>query len=553
MNSVGRFYVVTAVLLIAGLGVGWRMVDLSIRKHDFLAKQGDARMRRVVDIPAHRGMITDRTGKPLAVSAQVHAVWVNPQLIPDDAPLDKLSKLVGWDEKKLRQRLEDAESHSFIYLNRSIPPEQADEIKKLDIPGVYTERTYKRFYPEAEVMAHILGYTNVDDRGQEGLELAFDDWLKGVPGKKEVIKDRLGRVVADLNNIRAPREGHNLVLSVDSRIQFMAYRALASAVEEYKAKWASLVMVDVTTGEILAMVNIPSYNPNLIAGPRDGRFRNRAVTDVYEPGSTLKAFSVLTFLKSGKFKPDTIINTNPGYIVIDGHRISDVHPCGVVTLSEAVKKSSNVAMSKMALQVNAQDMWKTLLKMGFGERSDTGFPGEIGGLVGAHVKWRPIEAATLAMGYGVAVTPLQIAQGYSIIGAGGIKRQLSMVKVDKPPPGDRVVSAKDVDALMQMLLGVTSGEGGTGKQAVIPGYNVAGKTGTAYIASGHGYDHSRYNSSFVGIVPVDHPRLACVVVISEPHGAHFGGAVAAPVFAKVMAGALRLLAVTPDNLPKQVG
>jgi len=552
MNSVGRFYVVSALLLIAGLSVGWRMVDLSIRKHDFLAKQGNARMRRVVDIPAHRGMITDRLGKPLAVSAQVHAVWVNPQLVPDDAPLDKLAKLSGWDVKKLRQRIEDSESRSFIYLNRTIPPAEAEEIQKLDIPGVYTERTYKRFYPEAEVMAHVLGYTNVDDRGQEGMELAFDDWLKGVPGKKEVIKDRLGRVVADLNNIRAPREGHNLALSIDSRIQFMAYRALASAVEEHKAKSASLVMVDVTTGEILAMVNIPTYNPNLISGPHDGRYRNRAVTDVYEPGSTLKAFSVLSFLRSGKFKPTTVINTNPGYIVIDGHRITDVHNCGVVTVSEAVKKSSNVAMSKMALQINAQDMWKMLLKMGFGERSSIGFPGELGGLVGVHLKWRPIEAATLAMGYGVAVTPLQLVQGYSVIGAGGIKRQLSMVKVEKPPEGERVASAKDVADLMQMLLGVTTGDGGTGKLAVVPGYNVAGKTGTAYIASGHGYDHTRYNSSFVGIVPVDHPRLACVVVISEPHGAHFGGPVAGPVFAKVMAGALRLLAVTPDNLPKQV-
>ena len=548
MSYVGRFYTVIGLLILVGACIVWRMLDLSIIKHDFLLKQGDARMHRIVSVPAHRGMITDRNGKPLAVSAQVHAVWVNPKLVPVDHPeFDQFAKALGWAPIKLRHRLYQTKNRTFIYLNRSLPPGQAEMIKSLDIPGVYTEKTYKRYYPEAEVMAHLLGNTNVDDNGQEGIELQFDEWLRGVPGKKEVIKDRLGQVVADLNMVRQPREGHDLALSIDSRIQFLAYRAIEETVAQYHASAGSVVVVDVNNGEVLAMANVPSYNPNSLTGPRDGRYRNRAVTDVFEPGSTMKAFSVATFLHSGKFKPDTIIDTNPGRIVIDGNTISDVHNYGVITVSQSIQHSSNVAMSKMAAVVGAQPLAQTLFKVGFAERTGSGFPGEVAGTLSAKQCWRPIELANLAMGYAMTTTPLQLAQAYTVLAAGGVKRPISLVKNDHIQAGELVLPEKIVKQVIAMLSLVTEKEG-TGTKANVDGYRVGGKTGTAYIVGKHGYDHNRYTSSFAGMVPLDKPRLVCIVVVTEPQAQHFGAVVAAPVFAKVMAGALRLLAVPPDNL-----
>lgn len=551
MGYVGRFYAVIGLLVLAGACVVWRMVDLSIIKHDFLIKQGDARMHRIVSVPAHRGMITDRNGKPLAVSAQVHAVWVNPKLVPLDHPeFDQFAKALGWSPIKLRHRLFQTKKRTFIYLNRSLPPGQAEAIKNLDIPGVYTEKTYKRYYPEGDVMAHLLGNTNVDDSGQEGIELQFDEWLRGVPGKKEVIKNRLGQVVADLNTVRQPREGHDIALSIDSRIQYLAYRALEETVLQYHAKAGTIVVVDADSSEVLAMANVPSYNPNALTGPRDGRYRNRAVTDVLEPGSTMKVFSVATFLESGKFKPDSIIDTNPGRITIDGNTISDVHNYGVITVSQAIQHSSNVAMSKMAAVVGAQKLSQTLFSAGFAEKTASGFPGEVSGTLSSRARWRPIEVANLAIGYAMTVTPLQLAQGYTILAAGGVKRPISLVKNDRVPRGDRVLPEKTVKELLKMLALVTEKEG-TGTRAIVDGYHVGGKTGTAFIAGRHGYDHTRVMASFAGLVPIDKPRLVCVVVVTEPHGAHFGGVIAAPVFAKVMSGALRLLAVPPDNLPQK--
>ncbi len=551
MSYAGRFYAVIGLLIFAGLCLVLRMADLSILNRHFLLKQGDARMHRIVSVPAHRGMITDRNGKPLAVSAQVHAVWVNAKLVPLNHPeLDNLAKAVGWTPTKLRQRLVQVQNRTFVYLNRSLAPGQAEAIENLEIPGVYTEKTYKRFYPEGEVMAHLLGNTNVDDIGQEGIELQFDEWLRGVPGKKEVIKDRLGQVVSDLNTLRQPREGHDLALSIDSRIQFIAYRAIAEAVEEFHAKAGTVIVIDVNNGEVLAMANAPSYNPNALIGPRDGRYRNRAVTDVFEPGSTMKAFSVVSFLESGKFKPDTVLDTNPGKIVVDGHTISDVHNYGVITVSQSIQHSSNVAMSKMAAVVGAQKVVQTLFKVGFSEKTASGFPGEVSGTVSARQKWRPIELANLAMGYAMTVTPLQLAQAYVVLASGGIKRPVSLVKNDHPVTAERVLPEKSVRSVQEMLGMVTEKEG-TGTRANVVGYRVAGKTGTAYIAGKHGYDHQRYTASFAGFAPVDKPRLVCVVEVTEPHGAHMGAFVAAPVFSKVMAGALRLLAVPPDNLPTE--
>ncbi len=363
-----------------------------------------------------------------------------------------------------------------------------------------------------------------------------------------MIKDRLGQVVAELNIIRQPREGHDLALSIDSRIQFIAYRAIAETVEQYHAKAGTAIVIDVNNGEILAMANVPSYNPNSITGPRDGRYRNRAVTDVFEPGSTMKAFSAATFLQSGKFKPDSIIDTNPGRITIDGNTISDVHNYGVITVSQAVQHSSNVAMSKMAAVVGAQKLSKTLFNAGFGEKTASGFPGEVSGTLSTRQRWRPVETATLAMGYAMTVTPLQLAQGYTMLAAGGIKRPISFVKNVRVQRGERILPENVVQEVVKMLGLVTEKEG-TGTRANVAGYHVGGKTGTAYIAGKHGYDHSRYLSSFAGIAPLDKPRLVCIVVVTEPQSQHFGGVVAAPVFSTVMAGALRILAVPPDNLP----
>jgi cell division protein FtsI (penicillin-binding protein 3) len=551
MSYAGRFYTIIGLLAFAGLCLVLRMADLSIFNRNFLLKQGDARMHRIVSVPAHRGMITDRNGKPLAVSAQVHAVWVNAKLIPLDHPeLDHFAKLLGWSPVKLRHRLNQSKNKTFVYLNRSLPPGQAKVIENLEIPGVYTEKTYKRYYPEGEVMAHLLGITNVDDIGQEGIELQFDEWLRGVPGKKEVLKDRLGQVVAELNMQRQPREGHDLALSIDSRIQFIAYRAIAEAVEEFQAKAGTVIVIDVNNSEVLAMANAPSYNPNALNGPRDGRYRNRAVTDVLEPGSTLKAFNVVSFLQSGKFKPDTLIDTNPGRIVIDGNTISDVNNYGVITVAQSIQHSSNIAMSKMAAVVGSKKITQTLFNLGFSEKTASGFPGEVSGTLSTRHRWRPIELANLAMGYAMTVTPLQLAQGYTVLAAGGVKRPISLVKKDQVTSGERVLPEKVVHEVQEMLAMVTD-SGGTGTKATVAGYRVGGKTGTAYIAGKHGYDKQRYFSSFAGLAPMDKPRLVCVVVVTEPKKQHFGALVAAPVFSKVMAGALRLLAVPPDNLPPE--
>lgn len=554
MSYAGRFYAVIGLLILAGLCLVLRMVDLSILNRDFLLKQGDARMHRIVSVPAHRGMITDRNGKPLAVSAQIHAAWANPKLIPLDHPdLNQLAKAIGWPAKKLHQRLEQSQHRGFMYLNRSLPPGQAEAIKNLDIPGVYTETAYKRYYPEGEIMAQILGFTNIDDVGQEGIELQYDEWLRGVPGKKEVIKDRLGHVVADLNLLRAPHEGHDVKLSIDSRIQFLAYRAIEEAVEEFNAKAGTVVVMDVSNGEVLAMANAPSYNPNAMIGPRDGRYRNRAVTDVFEPGSTMKAFSMVSFLGSGKFKPNTMIDTNPGRIVINGSTISDVHNYGILTVNETIQHSSNVAMAKMAATVGEKSLTDVLRKSGFSERTNSGFPGEVSGNLLSRNRLKPIELANMAMGYAMTVTPLQLAQGFTVLAAGGIKRPVSLVKNEQVPAGERVLPEKTVIKVLDMLAMATDKKG-TGKRANVAGYNVGGKTGTAYIAGRHGYDHKRYMSSFAGMAPMDKPRLVCIVVLTEPQKQHYGALVAAPVFSKVMTGALRLLAVPPDNIsPVQIG
>lgn len=548
MKYTARYFLLLAIMSIGVGAIILRMFDLNVLERHFLLKQGDARVRRVVNIAAHRGMITDRAGKPLAISAQVSSVWVNPKIFkPSSEQLGQVAKLLRIKKNKLNEILEHAKNHSFFYLKRGISPELGRQLKDLGVAGLFLQAEFKRFYPESEVTSHIVGFTNIDDRGQEGMELAFDESLRGTPGKKEVVKDRVGNIIAELNSISQPQEGHNLALSVDSRIQYLAYRTLKETVTQFRAKAGSIVVLDVDNGEILAMVNYPSYNPNHIVRSNDGRFRNRAVTDQFEPGSTIKAFSMAAILESGKFKPSDIIHTSPGWINIEGNTIKDVVNHGDLTVLGVLQKSSNVGFAKLVNQIDPDKLWKIFHSVGFGQNTYSGYPGEVSGTLMHKLKWRPINLASLAMGYGVAVTSLQLTHAFSIIANGGISHPVSFIKLDRAGLDERILPEEVCKIVTTMLESVTQ-KGGTGRRARVAGYRVAGKTGTAYIAGSKGYDKEHYMSSFVGFAPVSKPKLVVAVVVQEPKKQHFGGLVAAPAFAKVMAGGLRLLAISPDNL-----
>jgi len=548
-----RFYTLISLLLILVLILIGRLVDLNLFQRSFLVKQSRARILRTVSIPAYRGMILDRNGQSLAVSTAVDSIWMNPQdFKPNKKQLFNLAKLLNISVNAIQAKEKRNIHREFIYLKRGLPPKIADRIRALKIPGVYFQREYKRYYPVGEVSAHVIGFTNIDDRGQEGLELAYNKWLSGKSGKKRILKDRLGRVIANVATLKQPSPGHDLQISIDQRIQYIAYYNLKKAVEKYHAQSGSIVVLNPNTGEILAMANQPSYNPNNRPSKDYGQFRNRAVTDTYEPGSTIKPFNLSLALESGKYTPDTKINTNPGWMMINGHEIRDEGlNYGVITLTQLLQKSSNVGAAKVMLSLSPQNYWRLLHRVGFGELTGSGFPGEVPGSLVDHLKWRKITVATLAFGYGIAVTPLQLARAYAIFAEGGIKRPVTFLKINSPPPeGVRVIPKKIADTIINMMEAVVQ-KGGTGYRARVPGYRVAGKTGTAYIAGSHGYDGHHYMASFVGIAPVSHPQLIVVVAIRNPQGKHFGGQVAAPVFAKVMSAALRLLNIAPDA-PAQV-
>jgi cell division protein FtsI (penicillin-binding protein 3) len=541
------------LILLAGLGaLIWRMADLSVMNRSFLMKQGDSRTLRVVDIPAYRGMILDRNGTALAVSTPVDSVWMNPEIFnANNAQLKQLAKLTDLTPAEIREKVKRNSDREFVYLVRGLPPENAEQIKSLKIPGIFFQREYRRYYPQGEVTAHVIGLTNVDDQGQEGLELAYNKWLRGIPGKRQVIKDRFGQTVTNLDVLREPAQGHDLTLSLDSRIQFLAYKTLLETVPKYNAVWGSVVVLDVETGEVLAMVNFPSYNPNDRSLAHDSNFRNRAVTDLFEPGSTIKAFSIANALASGKYHPNSIIDTRPGRIEIGGKTIHDDGNWGLMSVTQILQKSSNVGVAKMSLSLPPDHLWSLLKSVGFGERTDSGFPGEASGvLVRSRIR-RPIDYAHLAFGYGISVTTLQLSQAYAIIAAGGIKRPISFAKLDQPPKEQQVVMDPGLAHTMQNLLQAVA-QGGTGRLAQIPGYQIGGKTGTAYIAGPHGYQTNHYESSFIGMAPMSHPRLLVALVLHDVHGgAHFGAEVAAPAFAKIMQGSLHFMNIAPDNLLPQ--
>ena len=551
-----RAWLLTGVLSACALGLAWRAVNLQLVDHGFLARQGDARFSRVLEIAAHRGTITDRFGEPLAVSTPVDSIWVNPSelaLATDQIP--RLGAALKLDRQELARRVTSNLDREFLYLARHRQPAEAAHIKALGIPGVYTSREYRRYYPAGEVTGHLLGFTSVDDAGQEGLELAFDHWLAGEDGAKRVIQDRYGRIVQNVESIRPARAGRDLVLAIDLRIQYLAYRELKAAIRDQRARAGSIVVLDIATGEVLAMVNQPAYNPNDRDQIEPAIYRNRAATDIFEPGSSIKPFFVAAGLASGKYDDRSIIDTSPGYFKVGVKIFEDEHNLGAIDIATVLAKSSNVGMAHIALTLAPQQIWTTLTQLGFGQVTTSGYPGESAGLLPAYSQWRPIGIVTMSHGYGLSVTPLQLAHAYATVGAFGLARPVSFLRVEGAPPGERALDEHVCRELVGMLESVVAAEG-TGKLAAIPGYRVAGKTGTAWKATAGGYSTDRYMAVFGGVAPVSAPRLAAVVVIDEPSaGEHMGGQVSAPVFSRVVGGALRLLAVAPDqpvNAPEQL-
>ena len=543
-----RAYAVLGFFSLVALGLTGRAVYLQVLDQKFLLAQGAERHLRNVEIPAHRGMILDRNGQPLAVSTPVDSLWMNPQEFQTSS-VNTLAHALGAKPADLARLLKASADKEFVYLARGMDPYQAQQVMALDLPGVYTQREYRRYYPAGEVTAQVLGFTNVDDHGQEGLELGYDSWLKGVPGAEKVIVDRYGRSVQDVENLRPPRAGQDLTTSIDLRIQYLAYRALKQAVEAQGAKSGSIVVMDAQTGEVLAMANQPSFNPNNRSGAGEDAFRNRAVTDQFEPGSSMKPFTIVSALLSGKYQLNSTIDTSPGTLKVSGYTIhDDGNDYGRIDLTTIIQKSSNVGASKIALSLPSEFMWHTLDAFGFGKTTGSGFPGEASGNLPLYRGWSQARQATISYGYGVAITALQLADAYDTLADGGVHTQPTFTRLAGTPETQPVIPPQLSTTLRGILESVVSSEG-TGKLADIEGYHVAGKTGTAHVAVSGGYSPDKYISVFAGMAPASAPRLVAVVVINQPtHGNYMGGKVSAPVFAQVMRGALRLLDVMPDDL-----
>jgi cell division protein FtsI (penicillin-binding protein 3) len=535
------------VVCIAGFAVlVGRAVYLQGLNNDFLQAKGESRYSRVIEMPANRGRILDRNGEALAVSTPVKSIWA----IPDDVRLSRrelarLAALLETPPSEIEKRLADT-GRDFVFLKRQIPPQTAERVAALRIPGIFQNREYRRYYPGGEVMAHALGFTGADDIGQEGIELAFQESLAGKPGSRRVIKDRLGQTVEDVESIKAAQDGHDLVLALDARIQNLAFNHLRAAVERHRAQAGSVVVVDVNTGEVLALANFPTFNPNNRSRLSGAQLRNRTVTDTFEPGSTLKPFTIALALESGNVSPDTVIQTAPGSLTIGPATIRDAHTERALTVAQIIQKSSNVGAAKIALALPAESMWEMFQALGFGSAPQLGFPGEAAGKLRPYQSWRPIEQATMSYGHGISVSLIQLARAYSVFARDGELVPLSLVRVDVPPVGRRVIAPATARAVRAMLE-LAVNRNGTAPRAQIMGYRVAGKTGTAHKQENGVYVADKYVSSFVGFAPASSPRLVIGVMIDEPSdGRYYGGTVAAPVFAQVMAGALRLLDISPD-------
>ncbi|MDQ7014966.1 MAG: penicillin-binding transpeptidase domain-containing protein [Gammaproteobacteria bacterium] len=541
------------LLLFAAIAIGLlvRAVDLQVLRQAFLQNQGDVRQQRVVTTAAHRGMVLDRNGEALAVSTPVDAVWANPKKLLSDQDLwPQLAALLDLPLSAIQKKVFKNQQKGFIYLKRLVTPILGQQVMALKIAGVGLQREYYRYYPAGEVTSHVVGFTNIDDQGQEGLELAFDRWLTGVPGRKLIVQDRLGRPVGDLQQLTVAQPGKNLTLSIDKRLQYLAYRELKATVQKYRARSGSVVIMDVHTGEILAMVNQPSYNPNKRSERRSAALRNRAVTDVLEPGSTIKPLTVVAALESGQYRPDTLIQTSPGWFMVKRLTVQDSHDYGLLDLTGIIRKSSNVGVSKIALSLAPEQLWDVFSRLGLGRSSGSGFPGESAGLLSRSGKKGKVKRVTMSYGYGLSVTPLQLVRAYSALAAEGILPPVFFQKVTDGVKGERVLSRQAALRVSKMMMAVVA-KGGTGARARIVGYQVAGKTGTVRKSASGTYAKDRHVALFSGFAPVSSPRLAAVVVVNEPQGKkYYGGQVAAPLFSKVMSGALRLLNVLPDDLPE---
>ncbi|MGH8076748.1 MAG: peptidoglycan D,D-transpeptidase FtsI family protein [Lysobacter sp.] len=540
---------VGGALGLCSLALVGRAFDVQVYSNDFYLQQGDARSLREIPIPTSRGMITDRNGEPLAVSTPVESVWGNPQeLLKNPERIPELAAALGVPANYLAHKLNQRASKEFMYLKRRINPEQARRILAHNIPGVFSQREFRRFYPQGEAMAHVLGFTNIDDRGQEGLELAFDEWLRGKPGAKRVIRDGQGRTVESVDLIKAAEPGQDLTLTIDRRIQFLAHRELRSTLLRTGASSGSAVVLDVATGEVLAMVNLPTYNPNAVDVGNPDTHRNRAVTDVIEPGSTMKPLTVAAALEAGVITPRTVFNTNPGWMPNGRFRTTDHHNYGVLDTTGVITKSSNVGAAQIVAKLPNQGYYDFLRRFGYGQKPGSGFPGESAGVLLSPSRWSGTTKQGMSYGYGLSATPLQIAQAYAALGNGGKLISPTFVKGERNEA--RTVLDPDIARTVMAMMQTVTEAGGTAEQGAILGYHVAGKTGTARKYNSTGGYPRRYLSFFAGVVPVENPRFSMVVVVNDPDPGkgYFGGLVSAPVFKNVMEGALRLMDVAPDDI-----
>ncbi|WP_226702253.1 peptidoglycan D,D-transpeptidase FtsI family protein [Microbulbifer elongatus] len=553
-----RFALVAGLLCLLAVALVVHLAGLQVlpeqdKGYRFLQDQGRARTIRTEEIAAYRGSILDRNGELLAVSTPVQTIWANPQLLKEASAeeLRALASALGTPPARLAKRLEKYRNKGFMYLRRHMTPERANNVLALDLAGVYSKKEYRRFYPAGEVTAQLLGFTNIDDLGQEGLELAYEQSLAGEAGKRQVVKDLKGRTVQDLAIRQEARPGRDLQLTIDMRLQYLAYRELKKAVSENGAASAFMVILDTQSGEVLAMANQPSFNPNNRQGVKAAAMRNRALIDQFEPGSTIKPLTALAALETGRYQPHTRINTSPGYIRLPGKTLLDPVNYGEIDLTKVITKSSQVGITKVAMDLEPETLRALFYRLGLGEAVGSGFPGEAPGILPTRDRWHPIELANFAFGYGLTVNAVQLAQAYSVVANAGLKRPVSLILAqgkNSAPEGERVVEsalARQVTAMLETVIGPE----GTGKRAAVDGYRVAGKTGTVHKVGSDGYADNRYRSVFAGFVPADNPRLAAVVVIDDPSNAkYYGGEVAAPVFGKVMTGAMRLLQVPPEKV-----
>jgi cell division protein FtsI (penicillin-binding protein 3) len=552
-TPVWRSKFIMAGLAVAFAGLGVRAAYVQVFGNDFFQRQGEVRFARTLELPANRGRVLDRNGLILASSVVAQSIWAIPEDVDRaDPKLRDLARLLDMPLAELRRRLAQ-EDKTFVWIQRQVDEPVAKEIAALGIKGVYQRREYKREYPEGEAAAHVVGFTNVEDRGQEGVELAFNQQLSGRNGSRRVIKDRLGRVVEDVRDVVPPVDGPDLQLSIDSKVQYFAYQKLRAAVEQHKARAGSVVVLDALTGEVLALANYPSYDPNKRRHLSGEQLRNRALTDSFEPGSTMKPFIAALALEKGLVRPETSIQTAPGRITIGGSTISDAHPHGVLTVNEIIQKSSNVGTVKMAMQMSPREMWETYAQAGFGQKPQVPFPGAVSGRLRPHKSWRPIEQATMSYGYGLSASLFQLAQAYTIFARDGELIPVSMLKTETPATGVHVFGPKNTAAVRKML-GMATGPGGTAPQAQTMGYSVGGKTGTARKQEGKGYADKKYRSFFVGLAPIESPRIVVAVMLDEPSaGQYFGGVVAGPVFSETVQQTLRILGVQPDmNVKPQI-